>query len=110
MIRVLDNRGRMWAPPVKGPKPATRIPDDCDPAVRFILSEIGGSARASRDVEARAGLGLDTIRMWIYRAHHHGPYLPVVRAALNAMGYDLAIVRLGAAERCDRPLDLEVAA
>lgn len=74
-----------------------RIPDDLDPAARFVLKEIkrtyGGSSAWWR-VEAGAGLGADSIRSWLYQKRvKRGPPIGAVRAALNELGYDLAIVK-----------------
>ena len=79
------------------------VPPNIDPAVEFVLSEIetaqqaGDRERCYWRVETDAGLGTDTIRMWPYRRHKPGlgPRIGVVRRALNALGYDLAVVRLG---------------
>lgn len=70
-----------------------KIPPNVDPIVRFILQRVRGS-RAQAELEVAAGLGTDTVRRWHYRKHNLGPRIFVVRRALNAMGYDLAIVPL----------------
>ena len=105
MFAFRDNRGREWRPePAPSAPPTARIPEDADPIVRFILREVRGTT-ALRALEAEAGLGLDTLRMWMYGRHKRGPLLMVVRAALNAMGYDLAIVPFNDRRRPDRPLN-----
>lgn len=70
-----------------------RIADDLDPAAQFVLRAIRARApQHTWHVETDANLGKDTIRSWYYRRHIHGPSIKVVRAALRALGYDLAVV------------------
>jgi hypothetical protein len=66
------------------------IPEGLDPAARFVLRTIH-----ERQTDAitmwRVEAGTDTIRAWHYR-HGRGPSISTVRAALNELGYDLAVV------------------
>jgi hypothetical protein len=73
------------------------IPEKADQAVRFILERIATSADAF-DIEAAADLGEDTVRQWFYQEHKLGPSIKIVRRALNAIGYDLAVVPLNEGE------------
>ena len=68
-----------------------RISVDIDPAVAFVLCKTGG-VKAARELEADAGLGHDTIRLWLYgNGERLGPGIKTVRRALNALGYDLVV-------------------
>jgi hypothetical protein len=78
-----------------GPPPRASIPDDLDPAARFVLQTIHDKTTdelAMWRVEAGAGLGQDTIRAWHYPRGRYGPSIGTVRAALRELGYDLAVV------------------
>lgn len=86
--------------PTKGSGPVRKT----DPAVRFImwLTRDYGSV-AMMELEVAADLGTDTLRQWQYRVPNSrwGPHISTVRRALNALGYDLAIVPL--ADRREEP-------
>lgn len=76
-----------------------KIPERADPAVRFVLEAIlagqqRGERRAALQIEADADLGHDTVRKWFYQRHVQGPRIGCVRRVLNALGYDLQIVKL----------------
>ena len=78
---------------------ARRLPDNIDPAVRFVLEQVPQSShyrgpRVWWRLEAGAGVGKDTIRHWKYHSHKRSPGIAQVRAALRELGYDLAIVPL----------------
>jgi hypothetical protein len=66
----------------------THIRPTADPAVQFVLAKLPGS-KSVMVAECAAGLGTDTIRMWRY---HGSPRMDTLRRALNAVGYDLAVV------------------
>lgn len=66
------------------------IRPDADPAVCFLIRQIPGMRRTMA-TEIAAGLGHDVIRSWRYRSQ---PRVDHLRAALNALGLDLAIVDL----------------
>jgi hypothetical protein len=75
------------------------IPANVDPAVRFLLEQLPRHSgykgpKVYWRVEAGAGLGHDTVRMWLYRSRVQGPKIKHVRAALNELGYDLDVVPL----------------
>jgi hypothetical protein len=67
------------------PRPYVR--PGADPAVVFLIKQTPGMRR-TMEVEVAAGLG-DTTRSWRYRS---SPSIGCLRRALNAAGYDLAIV------------------
>ena len=77
-----------------------KIPSDVDPAVRFILEQVAGSAALQWRLEVRAKLGIDTIRHWFY-GNGANPKIGHVRRVLRALGYDLAVVPL--ADRREAP-------
>ena len=87
----------------------SRIPDRADQAVQFVLHTIldaqsnGDLTMSWWRVEAGAGVGTGALRCWLYR--NFDPKIGTVRRALNALGYDLAIVSLE--ESVDRA-DVEV--
>ena len=73
-----------------------------DPAMQFVLDLVQSQPRRQEGrrylmLEADANLGHDTIRAWLYRKpsrHGRGPTIATVRAALQALGYDLEVVPL----------------
>lgn len=77
-----------------------RIPNGHDPALIFLLSEIRNRLYVDPPpvwlrIETRAGVGEGTLRRWMYAGPgQRGPSICTVRAGLNALGYDLAIVPL----------------
>jgi hypothetical protein len=80
-----------------GRRGSAQIREDLDPAVKFVLHAIRDRETDENTfwrIEAGSGLGMHTVRMWQYQPMTRGPYITSVRAALNALGYDLAVVPL----------------
>jgi hypothetical protein len=64
------------------------IHEHADPAVQFLLRKAPGGAMLRR-VEVDADLGIGSVRVWRYRSQ---PRVDTLRRALNALGYDLAVI------------------
>ena len=61
------------------------------PLARYFFELLDEQGIALTDIAERAGLGVATLVKWKYR---HTPTVVALEAALNALGYRLAIVRL----------------
>lgn len=70
--------------PVKVPENASRVIQD---TVRLINDQ----QRSARGVARAAGVCRD----WIHRLHIHSPRVDNLEAVLNALGYELRIVKRG---------------
>lgn len=64
-------------------------PPNAHPLVREFVGLLNASETNYADVEAISGISRDTQRKWGIRSN---PVLPTFEAALNAIGYRLAIV------------------
>lgn len=71
----------------------------CHPLVRALLDLCREQQICQLDVADRAGLGRSTIRSWRLR---YMPAVDLLDAALNVLGYRLAIVPID----CTRPQDV----
>lgn len=67
------------------------IPEHAHPLVRRMFELMNEEKVVMRDIAPKAGIQPCTISTWRYRS---APTLPLFQAALNALGYDLAIVPL----------------
>lgn len=66
------------------------VPENCDPAVRRLFEIMNAEMTGLSEVSARAGYRRETISDWRYG---RSPNVHAIRAVLNALGYDLAVVR-----------------
>lgn len=67
------------------------IPEHCPPLVRQFFEIMNNEMVSLCDIGPKSGIQYDTISNWRYRS---SPTLVLFQAALNALGYDLKIVKL----------------
>lgn len=67
------------------------IPDRAHPLVREFIALLNMTQTTLTEVSQRAGIRRSTISAWRYK---HVPRLPELQAALNTIGYELAICQL----------------
>lgn len=65
------------------------IPQNCHPLVRRLFEIMNAERATLKEVADKVGCGYDTVSMWRYR---RTPNLVTIAAAVNALGYELAIV------------------
>jgi len=76
-------------------QPVQRVPSDVavDPTVRFIFEHMADNGIRIIDVEAASGVSRHTMASW-KRGPRNSPKHQNVRAVVNALGFDLAVVPL----------------
>lgn len=65
--------------------------DHCHPVVRGFFQEKRSQLASYERIAAPAGIGRDTMKNW----RRHQPRLDVIDAALNVLGFEVAIVPIG---------------
>jgi hypothetical protein len=73
------------------------LPEIREPLAREIMGLVAESHLPWWKLEASAGAGTDTVRLWFYRTTWN-PGIKVVIALLRVLGYRLAIVPLAEGE------------
>lgn len=73
----------------KGP---LTIPANAHPIVRGCFSEMIARGVSHAEMQAEAGIGIGTVTRWSTR---NTPQLQTIEAALNVLGFELAIVPRG---------------
>ena len=66
------------------------LPKDADPAVYAALRAAYDSGRTWDNIEVRAGVTQDALRIMIYR--NQNPKLGMLRKVLSELGFDLVVV------------------
>ena len=82
----------------RAPQPAARTPrpkrgqcpvaDHAHPLAKQLFAIADEQRVALSDIAARSGLGVATLVIWKYR---HAPTVTALEAALNVLGFELAI-------------------
>lgn len=72
-----------------------------DPTVGFVISEIERQGLTQANVCRLAGLSPNVLTLW--RRHGKEPRIGNIRAVLNLLGYDLAIIRRAPASSAHAP-------
>jgi len=67
---------------------AIKVPQHAHPLVRQFANELNEQMTTFAEVSERSGVGVDTLRFWMTR---HVPRLDLFDAALNTVGFELAI-------------------
>lgn len=65
-----------------------KIVPNAHPCVRRFIEELNNQKTTFAEVASRTNVGIDTMRFWQSR---HVPRVDLLDAALNAIGYELAV-------------------
>ncbi len=77
---------------MRKPELPTFAAEDVDPLVKFLIEAQIAAGMTDAELCRAAGLSRNTPSCW--RRNKNGPTLAGIRRALNALGYDIKVVRL----------------